>query len=102
MFSTSQPGEQEIPDQRLPAINAPQKSRDALGVSAGNQRWVFFRGGCNFSCCAAADQVKKALTHRIQTSIGTHGLDVSVSATEAASTVGFDPSVTEPGLVQLE
>ena len=28
-----------------PVVNAPQKSRDALGVSASNQRRIFFRGG---------------------------------------------------------
>ena len=59
-----QMGEQEIPDQRLAVINAPQKSRDALGVSASNQRWIFFRGGGDFRRLAAADQVKKTLAHR--------------------------------------
>ncbi len=62
-------GEQEVPDQRLPVINAPQKSRDALGVSAGNKRWIFFRGGGDFRRLPAADEVKKALAHRPQTSI---------------------------------
>ena len=101
-IQTSQAGEQEIPDQRLAAINAPQKSRDALGVSACNKRWVFFRGGGNFSSRAAADQVKKTLAHRFRLASEPDDLGVSVSATEAASTVGFDPLVTEPGLVQLE
>ena len=33
-IQSGQMGEQEVPDQRLAVINAPQKSRDALGVSA--------------------------------------------------------------------
>ena len=59
-----QVGEQEVPDQRLPVINAPQKSRDALGVSASNQRWIFLRGGGDFRRLPTADQVEKALAHR--------------------------------------
>ncbi len=65
-IQAGQVGEQEIPDQRLLVINAPQKSRDALGVSACNQRWIFFRGGGDFCRCAAADQVKKTLAHRLR------------------------------------
>jgi hypothetical protein len=36
-------------------VNAPQKSRDALGVSASNQRWIFFRGGGDFCRLAVSD-----------------------------------------------
>ena len=35
-IQTLQVREQEISDHRLAVVNAPQKSRDALGVSAGN------------------------------------------------------------------
>ena len=35
-IQTFQVSEQEISDQGLTVVNAPQKSRDALGVSAGN------------------------------------------------------------------
>lgn len=55
---------QKIPDYRLSAVDAPQKSRDALGVSASNQRRIFFRGRGDFRRLAVADQVKKALAHR--------------------------------------
>ena len=53
MSSIRRAGEQEIPDQRLAAINAPQKSRDALGVSAFYERWIFFHGSCHFRRLAA-------------------------------------------------
>ncbi len=99
---SGQPGEQEVPDQRLPAVNAPQKSRDALGVSACNKRWIFFRGGGDFSRFAAADEVEKALAHRLRLASPFEDLSVVVSATEAARTVSLDPLVTEPGLVRLE
>jgi hypothetical protein len=59
-----QVGKQKIPDHRLAAVNAPQKSRDALGVSASNQRRILFRSGGDFRRLAVADQVKKALAHR--------------------------------------
>ena len=59
-----QAGKQEIPDQRLAVINAPQKSRDALGVSASNQRRIFFCGGGNFRRLAVLYQIKKTLAHR--------------------------------------
>src|SRR5580700_151105 len=55
---------QEIPYQRLPVINAPQKSRDALGVSASNQRWIFLCSGGYFRRLTSTDQVKKTLAHR--------------------------------------
>jgi len=94
-------GKQEIPDQRLALINAPQKSRDALGVSASNQRRIFFCGGGNLRRLAVLDQIKKALAHRASLAqCATAWL--SVSPTEAASTVSFDPLTTEPGLVRLE
>lgn len=97
-----QAGEQEVPDQRLPAINAPQKSRDALGVSACNKRWIFFCDGGDFCRFAAADQVEKALAHRLRLASPFEDLSDVVSATEAANTVSLDPLVTEPGLVRLE
>jgi hypothetical protein len=59
-----QVGKQKIPDHRLAAVNAPQKSRDALGVSASNQRRILFRGGGDFRRLTVTDQVKKALAHR--------------------------------------
>ncbi len=59
-----QVGEEKIPDHRLPAVNAPQKSRDALGVSASNQRRIFFRGCGDFRRLAVADQIEKTLAHR--------------------------------------
>ena len=59
-----QVGQQKISDYRLAAVNAPQKSRDALGVSASNQRRIFFCGGGNFRRLAVLDQIKKTLAHR--------------------------------------
>lgn len=93
-IESGQMGEQEIPDQRLAAINAPQKGRDALGVSACNHCWIFFRGGGHLCRLSIAYQIKETLTHRFRVA--------SVSATEAAKTVSLDPFCTEPGLVRLE
>ena len=93
-IESRQMGEQEIPDQRLAAINAPQKSRDALGVSACNHCWIFFCGGGDFRRFSVAYQIKETLTHRLRLA--------SVSATEAARTVSLEPFCTEPGLVRLE
>jgi hypothetical protein len=59
-----QVGQQKIPDHRLAAVDAPQKSRDARGVSASNQRRILFRCGGDFRRLAVADQVKKTLAHR--------------------------------------
>src|SRR5271163_171682 len=87
--------EQVIPDQWLLAINAPQKSRDALGVSASKKRSIFLRGGGDFRRLPTPDEVKKALAHRPR-------LASPPSLAEAAKTGSVDPFVTEPGLVRLE
>ncbi len=92
----------EIPDHRLAVLNAPQKSRDALGVSAFNKQWFLLHGGGDFSSLASADQVEKTLAHRFRLASDPDDLGVSVSSTEAASTVSFESLVTEPGFVRLE
>jgi hypothetical protein len=94
-----QVGQQKIPDHRLAAINTPQKSRDALGVSASNQRRIFFRGGGDFRRLTGADQIEKTLAHRASLA-SVRGY--WTSAKEAAKTASFDPLTTEPGLVRLE
>ena len=63
-IETLQLAEQEGSDQGLAVVNAPQKSRDALGVSASNQRRIFFCGGGNFRRLAVLYQIKKTLAHR--------------------------------------
>ena len=100
-IQTGKVGKQEVPDHRLTAINAPQKSRDALGVSASDQRRIFFRGCGNFCRLAVLDQIQKALAHRASLHQWAATCP-SVSATEAARTASFDPFTTEPGLVRLE
>jgi hypothetical protein len=89
-------GEQEISDQRLLVINGPQKSRDALGVSASNKRWIFFRSGGDFRRLPTPDEVEKALAHRLRVA------SPPASDIDAAKTASFDPFGTEPGLVRLE
>ena len=91
-----QVGEQVIPDQGLLVINAPQKSRDALGVSANNKRWIFLRSGGDFRRLPTPDEVKKTLAHR------TRLASPAGSPAEAAKIVSFESFVTEPGLVRLE
>lgn len=59
-----QAGEEEIPDQGLAAVDAPQKGRDALGVSGVNKRRIFFHSSGDFRRLATADQVEETLTHR--------------------------------------
>ena len=55
--------DKEVADQWLAAVNGPQKSRDALGVSTCDQRWFFFGGSGDFSRLALPDEVEKALAH---------------------------------------
>src|SRR5277367_634109 len=93
-IQTFQVSDQEVSDQGLAVVNAPQKSRDAVGVSAFNQGWIFFGCGSNFRCLTGADQLKETLAHRARLA--------SVSAPAEARTVSFDPFPTEPGLVRLE
>ena len=89
-------GEQEVSDQGLTVVNAPQKSRDALGVSASKKRSIFLRGGGDFRRLPTPDEVKKTLAHRPRLA------SPPVSPAEAAKTGSVDPFVTEPGLVRLE
>ena len=88
--------EQVVPDQGLLVINAPQKSRDALGVSASKKRSIFLRGSGDLRRLPTPDEVKKTLAHR------TRLASPPVSPAEAAKIVSFDSLVTEPGLVRLE
>jgi len=91
-----QVGEQVISDQRLPVINAPQKSRDALGVSAKNKRSIFLRSGGDFRRLPTPDKVEEPLAHRLRLA------SLPESDIEAARTASFVPFGTEPGLVRLE
>src|ERR1700722_6333255 len=93
-IQTLQVRKQEVSDHRLAVVNAPQKSRDALGVSAGNQGGIFFRSSGNFRRLPGADQLKETLAHRARLA--------SESATAAARTASFAPFCTEPGLVRFE
>jgi hypothetical protein len=60
-----QAGQQKIAYRWLPAINGPQKCRDALGVSALDERLIFFDGGRDFCRFAFADEIKKTLAHQV-------------------------------------